>query len=173
MNRMSSIYITSSAVLQAEIVDPKLPTCNHIIGVQPREFCTDGVCHLHRIWWPRFVDEQSVSYPARWLEIGGSVSYVVGLILFILFPAIMIARRVLYSHVAVRKFMDAREELAGYGIWPIPAHRFILDRISSHYSLGWPCLYVGSVRPIVDRRSMASCDWRCRNHDYCAYGRGG
>jgi tellurite resistance protein TehA-like permease len=58
-------------------------------------------------------------YPARWLELIGSMFYVVDLVLFILFSIIMIARWMVYPHVAVRKLMSSPEELAAYGIWPI------------------------------------------------------
>jgi tellurite resistance protein TehA-like permease len=58
-------------------------------------------------------------YPARWLEICGSISYVVDLAVFILYSAIVIARWILYLYVVVQKLMSTPEELNAYGIWPI------------------------------------------------------
>lgn len=58
-------------------------------------------------------------YPARWLGICASILYVFQLILFILFTTILIARWIVYPHVAVRRALRDPAELGSYAIPPI------------------------------------------------------
>ncbi|KAF2169731.1 hypothetical protein M409DRAFT_52239 [Zasmidium cellare ATCC 36951] len=58
-------------------------------------------------------------YQGRWLEILASILFVVEVVTYILFSAIMIACWIIYPHVAVRRAMNNPDELLAYAIPPI------------------------------------------------------
>lgn len=58
-------------------------------------------------------------YPAVWQVTLASILYVFEIVLFVLFSSIMIARWVLYPHVAIRRALSSPDELGAYAIPPI------------------------------------------------------
>lgn len=59
------------------------------------------------------------AYPAHWLVVIATMLYVFEIVLFLLFTAIMLARWIIYPHVAVRRAMRDPDELGAYAIPPI------------------------------------------------------
>lgn len=58
-------------------------------------------------------------YPAAWQDTLASILYVFEIVLFVLFSAIMIARWIMYPHVAIRRALSSPDELGAYAILPI------------------------------------------------------
>jgi tellurite resistance protein TehA-like permease len=58
-------------------------------------------------------------YPAVWQVTLASILYVFEIVLFVVFSALMIARWVMYPHVAVRRALADPDELGAYAIPPI------------------------------------------------------
>lgn len=58
-------------------------------------------------------------YPAHWLVVLATILYVTEIVLFFTFLALIIAKWVVYPHVAVRRIMSDPDELGTYAIPPI------------------------------------------------------
>lgn len=58
-------------------------------------------------------------YRAQWLEVIASILFVVEIVTYVVFSAIMTARWIIYPHVAVRRAMNDPDELLAYAIPPI------------------------------------------------------
>ncbi|KAG9564209.1 C4-dicarboxylate transporter/malic acid transport protein, partial [Aureobasidium melanogenum] len=58
-------------------------------------------------------------YPAHWLVVLATILYVTEIVLFFTFLALLIAKWVIYPHVAVRRIMRDPDELGTYAIPPI------------------------------------------------------
>ncbi|KAJ9625619.1 hypothetical protein H2203_004378 [Taxawa tesnikishii (nom. ined.)] len=58
-------------------------------------------------------------YRANWLVVCATILYVTEIVLFLLFLAIMLARWIIYPHVAVRRALSDPDELGAYAIPPI------------------------------------------------------
>lgn len=61
-------------------------------------------------------------YPARWLSICGDIFFVIDLVTFLLFLAVMVARWIVFPRLVLRKLVSDQQELAAYAIIPITLH---------------------------------------------------
>lgn len=76
-------------------------------------------------------------YPAAWQVTLASILYVFEIVLFVLFSVLMVARWVLYPHVAVRRAFSDPDELGAYAIPPIALMTIAALTASQVSEAGW------------------------------------